>query len=191
MTLEDWFIAKYRKAGAVDEKTLQMFDEDRTFFNTVQFWIDDRKDQKRENKNIVFNALYFVLFDITKHKQVQESPYNFWKPFANLIAEASMYNIHCIILDNTCTYFERQIGGFYMISNADSLSDIPRKWKGVDKNLMKLVDITGEFSALVKLPKNDPEARKKGEEQRTLVSVLEDIKEKMTPEEQEMYTIKI
>lgn len=189
-TLKDNCLWRFTEVGAVSKDELEVLNKECTFIENILFMIDSRKENKKKNKNIKLVPIYYVIFDMTKHKFVQENAYSFWKEFRSIIDEASLYNIHIIFSDSSFSYIDREIGRYYMISNADSIPGIPRKMKGVDKNLMKLVDNMGKCNALVKLPKDNPDAERLKAEQTILKTTLENIKKEMTENEIESHMIK-
>ena len=136
-----------------DEVALQELNKQSSWLEELRYRVDEATKMKSVGEDLG-NPTYYVVFGLTKSKFVMNNGYMFWKDFTQLLNDASLVNIHVIFVDSNFNYLDRGIGGYILASNVDSIQDKPKEFRDINKNYVKIKDIMGIYSALVKLPRD-------------------------------------
>lgn len=167
---------------------LKKLDKQSSWYAAMYTEIDYRTKLKREDKSTVFTPIYYVVFNLSSHKKVINSPYEVWRELPKILNEASPLNIHVIFVDQTLVYHDKGLGGYYLVSNISAIQDKPREFKTIAPNYAKLLDIQGVYTALVKIPRDDPKAEETRKENDEIKQIIESGRATMSEDEVIKYT---
>lgn len=135
----------------ISDEELKDINNESSLFNYMDMVTDSYKAIQLQGGQTP--TMYLFIFDFDKHSILQDSKTSVMNALKNRCNNASSVDIHCIFFTSDVSlFFDRGIGGYYIASKIEGMSDVPKFFRNINAEFCKIEDMRKEFSACVKLP---------------------------------------